>query len=186
MHEKDFAGLQYYTPENVPHYEHMETATIRSLDKLAVSLGLKEPIFITSSYRSPVENAASGGVPTSQHILGKAVDIVIPASHLTSLTKLHEFFIKAVGAGFNAFGVYYPELIAHLDTRDPKADGSAFTWGRIGGRHQPYISYSQAMQRIAESLQTDSQLTLPSKKTFIFVLTIIGIVLLVIYLTDRN
>jgi len=186
MNVKDFAGLKYYTPENVPHYENMETATIRSLDNLAVSLGLKEPMFITSSYRSPVENAAAGGVSTSQHMLGKAIDLVIPASYLTSLTKLHEFFIKAIGAGFNAFGVYYPELIAHLDTRDPKADGSAFTWGRIGGRYQPYISYSQAMQRIAEYLQTDSQVTLPSKKTLILSLTIIGIVLLVIYLTDRN
>lgn len=186
MNEKDFAGLKYYTPENVPEYEHMEAATIRALDKLAASLGLKAAMFITSSYRSPVENAAAGGVPTSQHLLGKAIDLVIPASYLTSLTKLHEFFVKAVGAGFNAFGVYYPELICHLDTRDPKADGSAFTWGRIGGRNQPYISYSQAMQKIAGYLQTDSQPIELSKKTFILGLTIIGIVLLVVYLTDKS
>jgi len=186
MNEKDFAGLKYYTPENVPEYEHMEAATIRSLDKLAVSLGLDAPMFITSSFRNPAENAAAGGVPTSQHLLGKAVDVVLPAFYLGSITKLHEFFIRAVGAGFNAFGVYYPELIAHLDIRTAKPDGSAFTWGRIGGRGKPYISYSETMQRIAGYLQTASQPIELSKKTFILGLTILGIVLLVVYLTNRN
>lgn len=186
MNVKDFAGLKYYTPENVPEYEHMETATIVALDRLAVSLALKEPMLITSSYRNPVENAAAGGVPTSQHTLGRAIDGRIPESSLASITKLHEFFIKAVGAGFNAFGVYYPELIFHLDTRNPKADGSAYTWGRIGGRDQSYISYSQAMQSIAEYLQSDSHPMKLSQKTFILGLTIIGIVLLMVYLTSKD
>ena len=36
-----------------------------------------KPIKVNSAYRSPEHNAKVGGVPKSQHLLGKAADIVV-------------------------------------------------------------------------------------------------------------
>lgn len=40
---------------------------------------LEHPLSITSAYRSPELNRLVGGVPTSRHALGLAVDFVCPA-----------------------------------------------------------------------------------------------------------
>lgn len=186
MRLSDFDRLQVYTPKTVPRYEKIEFATVKALDSLAVGLQLGGHMPITSGYRTADENIEAGGVPTSQHLEGKAVDIMIPEKYRRSITSLHTFFIKAIAAGFNAIGVYYPEFVAHLDIRSPKITGQPYTWGRIGGRESPYIGYSQAMQIIAEKLQTNSHLTPAMKKTGILVLTGIGIILLLVYLLKRN
>jgi zinc D-Ala-D-Ala carboxypeptidase len=39
---------------------------------------LKQPIVISSGYRSPALNAAVHGVPNSEHQLGQAADITVP------------------------------------------------------------------------------------------------------------
>lgn len=39
---------------------------------------LQRPIIITSGYRSPAVNRRVGGSPTSQHMLGEAVDFIVP------------------------------------------------------------------------------------------------------------
>lgn len=166
MKLSDFDSLVYYGPTDVPNYTNVEAATIVSLDNLAVSLGLDGPMYITSSYRTQAENESAGGVETSQHLLGKAVDVMIPDAYCENVNSLHAFFIQAIGSGFNAVGVYYPEFVAHLDIRDPKADGSPYSWGRIGGSGESYISYAAAMQAIAEYLQNDTQsFSLVNKKT---------------------
>ena len=49
----------------------------RSLESIQQLLG--HPLTITSAYRSPELNRLVGGVPTSRHALGLAVDFVCPA-----------------------------------------------------------------------------------------------------------
>ena len=49
----------------------MNAALMRFLDSL---LQLNYHITITSSLRTPEQNKAAGGVPTSQHLKGEAID----------------------------------------------------------------------------------------------------------------
>ena len=61
------------TPAHLPHLRLLAGA----LEELQGLLGA--PITITSAYRSPLLNAAVGGVPHSRHALGLAADLVCPA-----------------------------------------------------------------------------------------------------------
>lgn len=49
----------------------MNSALMRFLDSL---LCLNYHFTITSAYRTPEQNKAAGGVPTSQHLKGEAID----------------------------------------------------------------------------------------------------------------
>lgn len=57
-------------------FNNLERLALESLDPIRQELG--RPVFITSGYRSPELNKAVGGVATSNHILGCAVDFVVP------------------------------------------------------------------------------------------------------------
>lgn len=62
---------------NIPSLEEVENLRAlceNVLEPLRMAFG--ERILVTSGYRSPKLNKAVGGVPTSQHIKGEAVDIV--------------------------------------------------------------------------------------------------------------
>ena len=80
---------------------------------------LDAPIRINSAYRSPEHNQAIGGSSRSQHMLGKAADIVIdgytPEQVATALDKLMEGgFITKGGIGrYNTF--------THFDIRGYEA-----------------------------------------------------------------
>ena len=68
------------------------------------------PMRRTSFFRCLKYNAELGSKPDSQHVLGKAGDILV-ASH-----ERHEFVKLAFKAGFTGIGV--AETFIHLDTRD--------------------------------------------------------------------
>ncbi len=74
--------------DNTPdesHIEHMRALCLNVLEPLRTLIG--KPIQITSGYRSPKVNAAIGGSKHSQHIVGKAADIVCPAIGTLALFK---------------------------------------------------------------------------------------------------
>ncbi|MDR7523171.1 MAG: D-Ala-D-Ala carboxypeptidase family metallohydrolase [Armatimonadota bacterium] len=74
--------------DNAPdesHIEHMRALCVNVLEPLRAVIG--KPIQITSGYRSPKVNAAIGGSRRSQHIEGKAADIVCPAIGTLALFK---------------------------------------------------------------------------------------------------
>lgn len=71
---------------------------------------IQEPIFINSGYRCIKENERVGGVKTSYHLFGMAVDITVRSKNLL---KLCEF---AHIVGFKGIGVYGNFL--HLDVRE--------------------------------------------------------------------
>jgi len=73
---------------------------------------LQEPIRINSAYRCEAHNQDIGGVPSSQHVLGKASDIVVsnlsPKEVYTALDRLMDgSFIAQGGLGkYNTFTHY--------------------------------------------------------------------------------
>ena len=71
------------------------------------------PVNINSAYRTPSHNAAVGGVKNSNHVLGKAADIVVKGVSPKTVAE----FAKKIG--FRGVGLY--KDFTHVDTRDKTA-----------------------------------------------------------------
>ncbi len=71
------------------------------------------PITINSGYRTPERNGAVGGSPTSQHLYGKAADIVIAGMTPERMADMAE------AVGFDGIGVYSWGI--HVDVRGTKS-----------------------------------------------------------------
>ena len=72
------------------------------------------PIRINSGYRCPEHNRTVGGATSSQHLLGKAADIVIPNLSIEESRQLAEKYFPDGGIG-------YADSFTHVDTRGEKA-----------------------------------------------------------------
>ena len=64
---------------NAPGPEHLAHLRLLAAALEEVQALLGAPLVISSGYRSPILNAAVGGVPHSLHALGLAADFVCPA-----------------------------------------------------------------------------------------------------------
>ena len=84
---------------------------VKKLQKLRWVVG--KPIKINSGYRTKSWNNKVGGSPRSQHLLGKAADIVVEGYTPKEIAKL------AKQAGFDGIGVY--DTFTHVDVRGYKA-----------------------------------------------------------------
>lgn len=78
----------------------------------------KQPITITSGYRSPAHNAKVGGAKNSYHIRGMAADIKVKG---VSPRQVFDFCISNFDYG--GFGLY--ASWTHIDSRENKT-----TWSR--------------------------------------------------------
>lgn len=101
------------------------------------------PIRVTSGYRSPVLNARIGGSATSQHRLGEAADIVLPADlDRDGVVRLYNI-ISASGLPFDQLILELGEWVhvSHRFDGRPRAQrlvGTRTPHGRIvyrPGRH---------------------------------------------------
>lgn len=84
------------------------------LEKLRAYFGL--PITIISGYRSPAYNLKIGGASHSQHMQGRAADIVIPG---ISAAKVHSMSLRLHAAGelvIGGLGEY--DGFTHIDIRE--------------------------------------------------------------------
>lgn len=88
----------------------MDSNLITKLEQLRYNLGNKA-IVVTSGYRTPTHNKAVGGATNSQHLYGKAADIVVRG---VSASKVYATADKI----FNGVGKY-PNF-THVDTRANK------------------------------------------------------------------
>lgn len=80
---------------------------------------LNIPITINSAYRSPKHNKKIGGVKNSQHITGKAVDIVAKGITTNYLAfKINELILKGKMLE-GGIGIY--DTFVHYDIRGIKA-----------------------------------------------------------------
>lgn len=63
---------------NTPTGEALETLKFTALQMDKVRQHLGKPVFVSSGYRSPQVNRMVGGVASSQHTKGEAVDFTCP------------------------------------------------------------------------------------------------------------
>lgn len=77
------------------------------------------PVTINSAYRSPVYNRSVGGAATSQHLSGRAADIVIDGVSPDEVADAIEFLIDMGMMKEGGLGRYY--TFTHYDIRGEKA-----------------------------------------------------------------
>lgn len=70
------------------------------------------PLILSCCYRCPQHNAEVGGVPNSQHVYGRAADVLCPDG--MSVDELAEI---AEECGADGIGRYYDAQFVHVDTR---------------------------------------------------------------------
>ena len=95
----------------------------------------KVPITVISGYRCPKHNSAVGGAKASQHMLGKAADIVIKGLTPFEMFRLAER-IEAFKNG--GMGLYPSHGFVHVDVR-----GHRSRWAKLHGRS---VSVAEAMK----------------------------------------
>lgn len=86
--------------ENLPSWEDVENLrdlAISVLDPIRYAWG--QPLVITSGYRSTQLNAAVGGVPTSAHMEGCAVDIKLCSWSTRKISELYNLIASMVDDG---------------------------------------------------------------------------------------
>ena len=105
-----------------PHFRLSEFASKDGSDKVLVDDALVDlleqireaaggAVTINSGYRSPAHNAAVGGVRSSQHLYGRAADIVVEGVSPLLVGQIAEYYMDRRGG----IGVY--QTFTHVDTR---------------------------------------------------------------------
>jgi uncharacterized protein YcbK (DUF882 family) len=79
----------------------------------------QKPININSGYRSPEHNAKVGGAENSQHLLGKAADVVIDGVSPDEVADAIEFLIENKMMKQGGLGRYVD--FTHYDIRGKKS-----------------------------------------------------------------
>lgn len=90
---------------------------------------VRQPIHITSGFRSPAYNRKVGGAPASPHTLGLAVDIATETQLVWAALATN---IPAIGG----IGLYPGRGFIHLDIRMRK-DKVITTWQQVNGKYVP-------------------------------------------------
>ena len=78
-----------------------------------------KPIRINSGYRSPIHNKSIRGVKNSQHLLGKAADIVVEGIETNDLALIIEVLINDGEMLQGGLGIY--NTFVHYDIRKTRA-----------------------------------------------------------------
>lgn len=109
--------------ENLPSWEDVE-----NLHKLAVEVldpirvAWRQPLVVTSGYRSPELNAKVGGVVASAHMVGRAVDVRLVSWSTKSITDLFKLIQEMVDDGFievDQVILYRKKKIVHISNEYP-------------------------------------------------------------------
>lgn len=117
-----------------PHFRLAEFASKDGSEKVLVDDALVEllekirdaaggAVTINSGYRSPAHNAAVGGVSSSQHLYGRAADIVVSGASPLLVGQIAEYYLDRRGG----IGVY--QTFTHVDTRAIRS-----RWDQRSGR----------------------------------------------------
>ena len=77
--------------------ENLRVLAVSVLDPIREAWG--QPLVVNSGYRSPQLNAAVGGVPTSAHMDGCAVDIAISGWSDRKISQLYNLIVSMVDDG---------------------------------------------------------------------------------------
>ncbi len=114
--------------DNTPTAEHLENFKLLA-EKVfePIRLHFKEPIFISSGYRSKALNDFIGGSASSQHCKGQAIDIDMDGSKGGVTNKMVFDFIKS--------RLDFDQLIWEFGT-DANPDWVHVSYVKIGNRKQ--------------------------------------------------
>ena len=117
----------FSTSPDAPDTHELSTAVIIGLSIIRQHFGL--PMRRNSSYRTPIHNAAIGGVSDSQHVLKKAIDadfIDNPDFNIerysAEIDSKGTLYAKLRLAGITGIGLY--DNFLHIDTRNNKFNSS--------------------------------------------------------------
>ena len=121
-------------------YKKVSRELVHYLDLLRKLVG--HPVIITSGYRPRAYNKKVGGARGSQHIYGRAADIVIPGMR----------YIEALEAvlklPFRGIGIYNNGTI-HVDVRPLRKDEPRALWcGIKTSSGYEYISFAEGFARL--------------------------------------
>ena len=89
--------------------QNIEALVDNVLDPLREAYG--KPIYVNSGYRCAKHNAAVGGVPKSQHMLGQAADISVKSEKLKVKSELDELARIIVSQGRFDQLIIYPTFL---------------------------------------------------------------------------
>lgn len=124
MKLQELTSLGFSTVD-IPRFDKMDLGVVRLAWEMWSRLGVRPQI--TSSYRTPVQNAQAQGVQNSQHIQGKALDLVFPGVDPVKVIGVAE------SLGAKGLALQWPTGSVHIDTRD----GDKARWGErvdsVGG-----------------------------------------------------
>ncbi len=114
-----FEYSEFNSPDEIDSYMNMDVAFLNKLSKARelAAIGFK----ITSGYRTPEHNAKVGGVPSSSHTVGRAVDIYAPTS-----TQKYIIINALLQAGFNRIGI--AKNFIHVDDDPSKSEDVIWTY----------------------------------------------------------
>ena len=135
-----------------PHFRLSEFASKDGSDKVLVDDALVDlleqireaaggAVTINSAYRSPAHNAAVGGVSSSQHLYGRAADIVVEGASPLLVGQMAEHYLDRRGG----IGVY--QTFTHVDTRtirsrwDQRSGHQVVVGGWSGWEAEKVITY---------------------------------------------
>ena len=91
-----------------------------------------KPMAILSGYRSPAYNEKIGGKPASQHMSGRAADIVVAGMSADDVYAVIEALLDSGEIAIGGLGQY--DDFCHVDVRE-SPDGHVARWDdRHGGR----------------------------------------------------
>ncbi|HHU77166.1 MAG TPA: DUF882 domain-containing protein [Firmicutes bacterium] len=105
--------LREFECKDGTHQVRIDSRLLQKLQALRDKVG--RPVVILSGYRNPAHNKAVGGSPGSQHLLGRAADIVVSGYSVQKLAEISREI------GFTGIGIY--NSFVHVDVR-----GKAVTW----------------------------------------------------------
>lgn len=157
-----------FTERDFPRYQFMDRGVVSMLAEFWRRFGVKP--LVTSSYRTTAENIAAGGVPLSQHLLGRAVDFLLPGVAFREVVNFADQ-IRAPG-----FSVQYPSGAFHLDDR---VDSHKARWGEKVEAGGKFFSY--ALSDVLALLEMPAKL-LQTKTGSMLLVVGIAAVGLVVYL----
>lgn len=110
--------------ENLPAWEDVENLKELATDVLdAVRLEWGQPILVNSGYRCAELNARVGGVPTSAHMVGRAVDVRLASWSTKSIVDLFKLIRTMTAEGLievDQVILYRKKKIVHISNEHPR------------------------------------------------------------------
>ena len=89
-------------------FDTVDAETLQVLEQVREEFG---PVRVTSACRCPEHNAAVGGSPTSQHVRGRACDIIVAGVNPDEVADFVEEILVFTG-GIGRYATF-----THIDTR---------------------------------------------------------------------